>query len=183
MPNEAALISAPPRHRSAAPPGAVLRPARGNDIEQLANLLRRSWLQTIGPHLPEAARVSFQQEDRPAAYAEALWREFTVADADGQVVGMVHVQGDLIAAIHVDPDCKRRGLGSLLMKHATTTIARGYPVARLEVLAFNCDARAFYSALGWRETRRFGGEESGAPVEIIEMSTEVTKSPVPVESA
>ena len=146
-----------------------LRPAGPEDLGALAQLLRRSWLGTMAPHLPPEARERFQATDPAGAYCSAMWSEFTVAELDGAPVGMCHVQGDLVAAIHVDPTHKRQGIGRQLMSHAVREIGRSHPSARLEVLAFNEDARRFYEALGWREAKRIAGEEMGSPVELAEL--------------
>jgi ribosomal protein S18 acetylase RimI-like enzyme len=105
-----------------------------------------------------------------------MWRDFTIAADGGEPVAMCHVQGDLVAAIHVDPDLKGQGIGSRLMAEAEERIATGYRQARLEVLAFNRAARQFYQSRGWVERRRFDGTESGAPVELVEMRLELRRS-------
>lgn len=151
----------------------ALRPARRDDIGALTQLLRRSWLGTMAPHLPPEGRERFESSDPAAGYCQELWSEFTVAELDGLPVGMCHVQGDLVAAIHVDPARERQGIGRQLMTWALHEISRGHGAARLEVLAFNQDARRFYEALGWRETRCISGEEMGCPVELVELRFEL----------
>lgn len=151
----------------------ALRPARPNDIDALIQLLRRSWLGTMAPHLPPESRERFKASDPAAGYCHALWFEFTVAELDGAPVGMCHVQGDRVAAIHVDPVRKRQGIGRQLMTWALHEIGRSHGAARLEVLAFNQNARRFYEALGWREARCIAGEEMGCPVELVELRFEL----------
>lgn len=93
----------------------------------------------------------------------------TVAEVNGFIAGMVHVQEHTVAALHVDRIQKRCGIGSALMNYAERAIAQVADEARLEVLAFNTDAIAFYERRSWTETRRISGDEYGAPVELIEM--------------
>lgn len=157
-------------------PETGIRSAETGDTKALERLLRRSWLTSFAPHLPDAAVHRFAEEDPVRTYVRAMWDQFSVADEAGEVVGMYHVYGDLIAAIHVDPDCKGRGIGSRLMDAAETEIASGFDEARLEVLAFNHSAQRFYSHRGWSERRRFSGSECGSPVELVEMRLTLARS-------
>lgn len=147
----------------------TLRPASPDDVGALAQLLRRSWLGTMAPHLPSESRTRFLAADPAGAYCASMWPEFIVAELHGAPVGMCHVQGDLLAAIHVDPAWKRRGIGRQLLAQAVREIRRGHAVARLEVLAFNEGARRFYEAFGWHEAKRAAGEEMGSPVELVQL--------------
>jgi ribosomal protein S18 acetylase RimI-like enzyme len=150
-------------------PEFCVRRAKLADTQALERLLRRSWLTTFAPHLPDAAVDRFAAEDPVRTYVRAMWNQFSVADEAGEVVGMYHVHGNLVAAIHVDPDCKGRGVGTRLMDAAESEIASRFDEARLEVLAFNRSAQCFYSHRGWSERRRFYGSECGSPVELVEM--------------
>jgi len=145
-----------------------LRPARSDDVEALAELLRQSWLTVIGPSVP-AALPRFISEDPAAHYAAAMWGQFAVAEVNGCIAGMVHVHENAVASLHVDSLQKRCGIGSALMNHAERAIAEVAVEARLEVLSFNKDALGFYKRRGWTEMRRISGDEYGAPVELIEM--------------
>jgi ribosomal protein S18 acetylase RimI-like enzyme len=97
-----------------------------------------------------------------------MWEEFTLATSPHQVLGMLHVQKDTVAAIHVDPRFKGFGIGRLLMADAETRIFESHAVARLEVLEPNTAARAFYTRRGWVEVRRFEGEECSVPMQFLE---------------
>lgn len=147
----------------------TIRPAIEADLPQLVVLLRQSWLATFAADLPFEAVRTFAKEDPAHQYAEAMWTDFSVADLDGAVVGMCHVVEDLVAAIHVKPAFKRQGVGAALMNSAETAILAVHPRARLEVLAFNAPAQAFYQGRGWAEVRRYATQECGAPIEAIEM--------------
>lgn len=151
------------------PLGLVLRSATLEDVPLLVTLLRRSWLATFAADLPFEAVQLFASQDPAHAYAKGMWPAFIVAEVDGRVAGMSHVVDDVIAAIHVEPSMKRRGVGTALMDAAEACILGRFNVARLEVLAFNSGARAFYANRGWREARQFRTTECGAAVHAIEM--------------
>ena len=52
---------------------------------------------------------------------------------DGAVIGWVEVDQDRVAALYVSPSCSRRGVGSVLLTYAETSIRNsGYTTARLE---------------------------------------------------
>jgi GNAT superfamily N-acetyltransferase len=85
-----------------------------------------------------------------------VWREILeadsssfVAEADGVVVGVLHVTGDELKVIYVHPDWWGRGAGRLLLEAAHAELARTCRAATLTVLADNPRARRFYERNGW----------------------------------
>src|SRR5216684_1583862 len=140
-----------------------------DDLPPLISLLRRSWLATWAPELPFVAVQRFAAEDPARQYAESRWTDFIIADDGGAVIGMFHVEGNCLNAIHLDPKLKRQGIGSLLMDEVERRISAHHRRARLEVRAFNVGAVKFYEQRGWTEERRYIGTECGEPIETIEM--------------
>ena len=147
----------------------VIRPANEADVAALITLLRRSWLATWAPELPFTAVQMFVIHDPARKFAETKWQEMTVAEIDGEVVGVLHIEENWVLSIGLAPERKRLGIGSQLMDEAEKRIRKNYPEARLEVRAFNVDAFEFYKQRGWTECRRYLGLECGASVETIEM--------------
>lgn len=82
-----------------------------------------------------------------------------MVDEGGRSVGFVivwtvHDEGSLLA-IAVEDDVRRRGIGRLLLDAAEASArSKGVSSFHLEVRAGNLPARAFYRALGYRETGR-----------------------------
>ena len=146
-----------------------IRAAVEADLPVLISLLRRSWLTTWAPELPFAAVQRFANEDPARLYAESRWRDFTIAADGGVLVGMFHVEGNCLNAIHLDPKRKREGIGSRLMDEVERRISAAHPEARLEARVFNVGAIEFYRRRGWMENRRYEGIECGASVETVEM--------------
>ncbi|MFZ0247429.1 N-acetyltransferase family protein [Candidatus Binatus sp.] len=146
-----------------------IRSATEADLSALIPLLRGSWLTTWAPELPFAAVQRFAADDPARHYAESMWREFVVAEDGGALVGMFHVKGNWLNAIHLDPKRKRQGIGSRLMDEVERRISAPHREARLEVRAFNIGAIDFHKQRGWTEQRRYEGKECGEPVETIEM--------------
>jgi ribosomal protein S18 acetylase RimI-like enzyme len=138
----------------------VVRPATAADAEALKAILRGTFESTWRPQITPAAAAAFLAEDRPAAYVAERELEFRVAERAGEVVGLVHWEGDFVHALHVLPSAARTGVGARLMEQAEAQIARaGFPAARLETDTFNTASQAFYAARGYREAGRYPDEE------------------------
>jgi ribosomal protein S18 acetylase RimI-like enzyme len=138
----------------------ALRPMRDADIPAIRDLharafatLARDW------HTPEqiAAHVALIQ-DTP--YPDDLWRShITIAEVKHDVVatsGWLVVQGEprtaRIRKVFVDPAMARRGLGSMMVRHAEQQ-AREAGFDRLIVRA-NINAVGLYTKLGYAETAK-----------------------------
>jgi ribosomal protein S18 acetylase RimI-like enzyme len=148
----------------------VIRPANEADVAALVALLRRSWLATWAPEVPFSAVQLFVTRDPARTFAGTKWQEMTVAEIDGEVVGVLHIEENWVRTIQLAPERKRQGIGSQLMDEAEQRIRKNYPKARLDVRAFNAGAFEFYKRRGWTECRRYEGTECGAPIETIEMA-------------
>jgi ribosomal protein S18 acetylase RimI-like enzyme len=146
-----------------------IRAAVKTDIPALRTLLTRSWLATWAPHLHPATVSHFHEIDSAGNYAESCWRLFAIAEEAGNLRGMFHIEGAWLKALHLDPDHKRRGIGSRLMDEIERRIAAAHAQASLEVLTFNTGAIAFYTGRGWTKHRTYQTLECGEPVETFEM--------------
>lgn len=126
---------------------ATLRPATAEDARRVADLL----IETRAAFMPYA----------PSAHPEAEVREWvasylvrsggvTVAEVQGQVAGaMASERTDdacWITQMAVDPPLVGQGIGSLLLAHATRTLA--LPI-RLYTFQANLGARRFYERHGF----------------------------------
>jgi ribosomal-protein-alanine N-acetyltransferase len=146
----------------------ALRLAAEADIPQLESLLRRSWLSTWAAELSFETVRRWAREDLAGTYARTRWRDFIVAADGDTVLGMCHIGGNFLNALHVDHRGKRRGIGTLLMDEVERRIAAGgYDEATLETDAFNKAAIAFYKRRGWHVRRVFMGTETDEPIESV----------------
>lgn len=137
----------------------VIRKATPEDRADLHALLERSWMTTWAPECPEEAVARFRGEDVVGQYLDACLEQMGVGLLAGRVVAMMHLDGEHLAALHVDPDLKGRGIGSAMMAEAEARGAR-----RLEVRAFNLPAIRFYEGRGWERTRAYEDMEMGVPM-------------------
>lgn len=137
-----------------------LRPADAADAEALRAILYGTFKSTWKPQITAVAAAAFVAEDRPSAYVGQRGLDFWVAERDGEVIGLVHWDGDFVHALHVLPSAARTGVGACLMDHAEAEIARaGFRAARLETDTFNTASQAFYAARGYREAGRYPDTE------------------------
>lgn len=144
-------------------PDIALRDARASDVDAVTQLLMQTYRTTWAPMLRPEVAARFASGERTRAYVQAHWPEFVVAvpmASDDDVVGMVHVVGDFIDALHVAPSQQRRGVGALLLARAEAKMrSLGHPLARLETDTFNVQSRAFYVRNGYREVATYPDEE------------------------
>lgn len=141
-----------------------IRKAQAQDRSELGTLLRQLWLENWAPHVKPESVEQFYAEDAVGQYLDGYLPDMVVAILDGHVVGMAHVGGDMLHAVHVARAAQGKGIGSELLAHAEKIGAR-----RLEVRLFNSRAHRFYLNRGWRQSRRYMATEMGTPSETIEL--------------
>ncbi|NMA98011.1 MAG: hypothetical protein GX970_07875 [Phyllobacteriaceae bacterium] len=135
----------------------LVRQARREDREALLALLERSWRAHWAPHVDATAVARFDEQMPVEAYVDGYLERFRVAEGDGVVLGMYHLEGDHLHAIHVDVSAIGSGVGRALMDEAEATGARKLEVrkSRARVL---CQARVGGSG----GISRYGNGFSGA---------------------
>jgi GNAT superfamily N-acetyltransferase len=132
---------------------ATLRPLRASDADALVTLL---------PDLGYTAAAD-QLVERLARLRDWPDQEAFVAETDGRVVGLCHVQGVRmlisdgyaeIQALVVSAACHGQGIGRHLCEHACAwAFARGYGRVRLRSNVIREDAHAFYEHLGFEKSK------------------------------
>jgi len=144
----------------------ILRPARGDDLEELVRVNLAAFRAGNAPALSAGAAAQLTTDA-----ARAQWQQFfgrrppgstvTVAELDGRLCGFAGAgpsrDDDLdppvgeLYSLYVDPDSWGRGHGSALHDAALSGLTRGeFASAALWVLEGNARAQRFYQARGWR---------------------------------
>lgn len=91
-----------------------------------------------------------------------------VACEDETIVGFVGVDDKYLAWLYVDPQHYGKGLGRELLRMGLGEIGEGaWPI----VLAGNHKAIILYESEGFREVKRFAGENNGYPVKYIKLES------------
>ena len=136
----------------------VVREAKREDAEAMARA-----------HVASAGAAYGRDED--LGRRTRRWREVFdepdsrpfLAEADGEIVGVLSVGPGELYALYVHPDWWGRGVGQALLDKAHAVLAETSGEAELTVLVGNARARRFYERNGWRFVERvvephFGGE-------------------------
>jgi ribosomal protein S18 acetylase RimI-like enzyme len=148
----------------------MIRDARYGDQRRLAEIMNATWAEIWAPHMPDEADKAWRDNAIAEYFVDQLWSDCLVAVVQDAIAGFALLSDDEVSTLHVDPAFRRRGIGGAMMCAAEARAgALGYRHLRIETEAFNTDAHAFYSALGYAETRRFTGNVVGFPTPCLEL--------------
>lgn len=138
----------------------LIRAAKAEDLTYIAALHALSWQQNY----QQALSAEFLQEqvlhDRTNLWNKRFShpepnQQVLLAELDGHFAGFICVYaahhpeyGSLIDNLHVEPNMKGKGIGSLLMQQAAQWLEQQHPDVGvyLEVLACNTKAAQFYQS-------------------------------------
>jgi ribosomal protein S18 acetylase RimI-like enzyme len=163
----------------------LIRPSNPEDYESVAQLIYRSHTISFKPFATEEWVTSrdideYRERWREdlAASASASNESMFVAVIDDAIVGTVKVgptdSPDFdahLVGMHVDPELRGGGIGSLLMARAKAFIKeQGFERVELAVISSNALTRNFYENHGWVEHASIpvGGE--GVPLKIYRLA-------------
>jgi GNAT superfamily N-acetyltransferase len=128
----------------------VVRPALPDDARAIAEVHVRAWREgyrgLLPPELLEALSVDQRERDWSARLGSGAGATL-VARRDELVTGFVTLIGREIAALYVDPDRWRRGIGSALLRAALAAAGEGE--VTVWSLADNVAALRFYERFGF----------------------------------
>lgn len=136
----------------------VIRHATDADCERIAQIHVRGWQTTYAGHMPDDYLASLSVAER----AEG-WRKWLSADhfaaivylEENEILGYAawstRSEAAELVGLYIDPDHKRRGIGSRLMTQfeSETDDRAG---RALWILSGNEPARSFYLSFGYRES-------------------------------
>lgn len=157
----------------AEPDGFIVRPARGDDAGELADLDERLARHVGSPPvlMPESHGFTFEEWQEWLAGSDSIT---IVAECSGKLVGFIKadpphfdvswfVHGDstlAICGLYVDPAMRGRSVGDNLLRALVSAGAqRGYALVSVDCETHNPEARAFWTAhfrpVTWSFERRF----------------------------
>jgi GNAT superfamily N-acetyltransferase len=158
----------------------ILRLAEPSDVLAVARVHVRAWQVGYRGLMPHAYLDGLRPEDRAARYTFGVaGTPVTVVAIEGdRIVGFATTYGAELAALNVDPDRWRSGVGRALITDACDRLAAaGNPTAFLWVLAGNTRAESFYLREGWKpDGERRTAEVWGISVDELRYSTELATS-------
>ncbi|MGE5181896.1 MAG: N-acetyltransferase family protein [Acidobacteriota bacterium] len=130
----------------------LLRPADPADALAVARVHVRAWRAGYRGLIPDAYLDAMRPEERAARYTFGLTDPAAphtiVADDAGTILGFATTVPGELAALHVDPDHWRRGIGRQLVTAARARLGAGPAI--VWVLAGNTRAEQLYLADGWQ---------------------------------
>ncbi|MEU3250436.1 GNAT family N-acetyltransferase [Streptomyces sp. NPDC006997] len=129
-----------------------LRPATPDDAAAVADV----WLRSFATALPTVVRPRTDGEVR-AYFRDVVvpLRETWVADAGGPgVVGVMVLDGELLAQLYLDPGWRGRGIGDRFVAVAKERSPRGLTLWTFQV---NTPAHRFYERHGFVAVERTDG--------------------------
>jgi ribosomal protein S18 acetylase RimI-like enzyme len=132
----------------------VIRRASAGDAAALGEL----WLQSFKAALPSVCVVHTDDQVRRWIRDVVIERQETwVICVDGEIAGMLALQGDEIDQLYLAPQRRGQGLGDQLVAQAKSRRPRGL---RLWTFQVNAAAVSFYRRHGFRETTRTDGSQN-----------------------
>jgi putative acetyltransferase len=155
--------------------GIILRRARPEDLEALAELHHAIWTETQW----ELVGLPPQARDRAwyRSVIEPTLDRTVVAERAAAPLGYVTCLDDLLDDIWVAPRAQGQGIGALLLRAGEDIIgAAGHSEARLECIAANGGARRFYERHGWRLAREFVLDEPRRGLRMAEYRKRVGRA-------
>lgn len=104
------------------------------------------------------------EQDKDVKELKACWKY--VACEDERVVGFVGVDEKYLAWLYIDPDHYGKGMGRELLRIAIREIGDS---AWTIALDGNHKAIKLYESEGFREVKRFSGDNHGYPVTCVKL--------------
>jgi len=104
------------------------------------------------------------EQDKEVEELKACWK--FIACEDEIVIGFVGVDDKYLAWLYIDPGHYGKGVGHELLRISLRQIGEG---AWTIVLDGNQKAIKLYESEGFREAKRYAGENNGYPVTCIKM--------------
>jgi len=128
-----------------------IRQATAADAQDIAALVRESWLAANQNLLPDDTAATLAKTADIGGFVAGEWQSVWIAETEGAMAGVVGVNpAGVIWMLYVRPGYQGCGIGSSLYDAAINTLkSAGQRKALLEVLAANENAVAFYRSRGW----------------------------------
>src|SRR5215472_18954995 len=110
-----------------------IRRAEAADEDALASIRRRAILTLAVPVMSREQAERWAARGAADRVARAMREHDVWVAVEEAAIGWVEVDRDRVAALYVSPSCSRRGVGSVLLTFAESSIrSSGYTTARLE---------------------------------------------------
>ncbi|CAM3412061.1 GNAT family N-acetyltransferase [Elizabethkingia occulta] len=119
-------------------------------------------------HFLDPADITFYKSIIPEALPQV---KLFIYEIEGQVAGFMGISENTLDMLFVDPDYRRKGIGSKLFQYAQSL----FQISRVDVNEQNQQAVDFYLKTGFVQTGRRATDDFGKAYPILEMILDTKK--------
>lgn len=141
----------------------AIRPGRETDVPELLEICARTLRARYTPFLGSTKVEGWIANEMDGFFHDHADDVWVATDGDS-MCGCCIVTGHLLAFLLVDVGEQRRGIGTLLTRHAEDRVFRDHDEIRLESFVDNHRANAFYERCEWIRGGRHLDAKSGVDV-------------------
>jgi putative acetyltransferase len=154
-----------------------IRPAQPKDHDALTIIWNDGWHESHADHVPEALRAHRTYDSFHIRLKDML-ETTLVTGPVGAPIGFCAIKNNEIYQMYVSPAARGTGAAAALISAGCDIIkSAGHAQARLDVIAENPRARAFYEKMGWQSQGMQSVDldtlEGPFPLECIIMTKEL----------
>ena len=126
-----------------------IRAAHPDDHDALARIWHQGWQESHADHVPQALLAHRTFDSFHIRLVDMLETSLVTGPV-GAPIGFCDIKNNEIYQMYVSPDARGTGAAVALMTAGCDAIkSAGHNQARLDVIADNPRARAFYEKMGW----------------------------------
>ncbi|MCL1668297.1 GNAT family N-acetyltransferase [Elizabethkingia ursingii] len=114
-------------------------------------------------HFLDPEDITFYKSIIPEALPQV---KLFIYEIEGQAAGFMGISGNTLDMLFVDPDYRRKGIGSKLFQYAQSA----FKISRVDVNKQNQQAVDFYLKTGFVQTGRRATDDFGKAYPILEMT-------------
>lgn len=149
-----------------------IRRAVPADIPEIARVWRAGWLDGHVGNVPDEVVAARDEAHFLRVSTEQVDTTLLAVDDDGQLLGVVLVDGEELLQLAVASEARGRGVGQALVTAAEELIALEHDLAELGVAPGNTTARRLYERCGWTDRGEVTmparpDEPGGLPVPVV----------------
>ncbi|OPB88977.1 GNAT family N-acetyltransferase [Elizabethkingia ursingii] len=137
---------------------------REANLEDYGNVIR-VWEASVRAthHFLDPEDITFYKSIIPEALPQV---KLFIYEIEGQTAGFMGISGNTLDMLFVDPDYRRKGIGSKLFQYAQSA----FKISRVDVNEQNQQAVDFYLKTGFVQTGRRATDDFGKAYPILEMT-------------
>lgn len=141
--------------------GELIREANSEDYADVIRIWEASVRATH--HFLNPEDITFYKSIIPEALPQV---KLFIYENEGQAAGFMGISGNTLDMLFIDPDYRRKGIGSKLFQYAQSE----FQISRVDVNEQNQQAVDFYLKTGFVQTGRRATDDFGKAYPILELT-------------